>query len=149
MIRRKLLRLRVPISTTVLGSALAVAVGVSRGWSAAFGIEVVVFLIAAYVYMMGHNDSDTGAVLGSRTDERQTIVRLRAQALAMRVMYVAALIAWAVAIALKGLYWPFDLIFSLGGVSFLVGIQIYGVREDSSFDALPDASREPGGSLTG
>jgi hypothetical protein len=134
-----------------MGTALAVAVAVSRGWSAAIGVEVAVFLIAAYLYLLGGNDSDAGAVIGNRADERQKLVRLKAQSLAMTVMYLAALIAWAVAIALKGLYWPFDLIFSCGGITFLIGLQIYGVRADSpigSTDALQDRSGDPHNSIS-
>lgn len=104
MSRRKYPRLWSPIAVGIMGSALAAAVGVSRGWGAASGVEVAVFLVAAFVYLLGGSDSDAGAVLGNRPDERQVLLRLKSQALAMKVVFLGALIGWAVAIALKGLY---------------------------------------------
>ena len=104
MSRRKYPRLWSPIAVGIMGSALAAAVGVSRGWGAASGVEAAVFLVAAFVYLLGGSDSDPGAVLGNRPDERQVLLRLKSQALAMKVVFLGALIGWAVAIALKGLY---------------------------------------------
>lgn len=155
MSQRKYPRLWAPIAVGIMGSALAAAVGVSRGWGAASGVEVAVFLVAAFVYLLGGSDSDAGAVLGNRPDERQVLVRLKSQALAMKVMYLGALIGWAVAIALKGLYWPFDLIFSAGGLAYFIGLGLYGAHEDrpigpiGSTDALQDYPRDPYNSMNG
>jgi hypothetical protein len=152
MTRRKHPRVWAPISVGIMGSAIVVAVGVSRGWGAAIGVAVAVFVIAAFFYLVGGSDSDAGAVFGNRADERQALVALKAQALALRVMVLGALVGWAIAIALKGLYWPFDLIFSAGGITFWIGLGIYGVREDSpigSTDALQDPASDPHNLMNG
>ena len=73
----------------------------------------------------------------------------------MVIMYVAALVCVSVAIALKQAYWQADVVVSLGGLSYLAGLRIYGAHEEhpdranvglmaSTVHADPsDAHREP------
>jgi hypothetical protein len=48
----------------------------------------------------------------------------------MVVMYAAALVCVSIAIGLKQEYWQADVVVSLGGLSYLVGLKIYGAHEE-------------------
>lgn len=125
-------RLRTPAAIAALGTIIAGAVAYGRGWSAAITVEIFVFLAAAYVYGLARSDSDIGAVFGRRTDERQRLIEMKARELSMAVMYLASVVCVAIALSLKQNYWQADVIGSVGGISFLLGLKIYGPHEDES-----------------
>jgi hypothetical protein len=91
-----------------------------------------VFLAAAYVYGLARSDSDIGAVFGRRTDERQRLIEMKARELSMAVMYLASVVCVAIALSLKQNYWQADVIGSVGGISFMLGLKIYSPHEDES-----------------
>jgi hypothetical protein len=125
-------RLRAPAAIASLGTIIAGAVAYGRGWSAAITVEIFVLLAAAYVYGVARSDSDIGAVFGRRTDERQRLIEMKARELSMAVMYLASVVCVAIALSLKQNYWQADVIGSVGGISFLLGLKIYGPHEDES-----------------
>jgi hypothetical protein len=125
-------RLRVPAGIAAMGTVIAGAVAVGRGWSAAITVEIFVFLAAAYIYGLARSDSDVGAVFGRRTDERQRLIEMKARELSMVVMYLASVVCVAIALSLKQNYWQADVIGSVGGVSFMLGLMIFSPHRDSA-----------------
>jgi hypothetical protein len=118
-------RLRVPGVMAIGGSAIAIASWVSSGWEAALVVEL--FTVAATIgyYVLGGRDSDAGALFGSRPDERQANVGLRAGALAGSVTSIVAVGGFVIATAVGSATWPFALFCGVGAVSFLAGLLLY------------------------
>ncbi len=116
-------RLRVPIAMLAWGAVLAAAAGIGQGWGAAIAVAVVMIAAAVYYYTAGGRDSDYGALIGDRADERQALIHTRAEALSGTAVYAAAVIGAIVALALRGpghwgSYWPFGLVIVVGTVSY-------------------------------
>jgi hypothetical protein len=117
-------RLRTPIVMLAWGAVLAVAVAIGDGGvGGAIGVAVVCIAAAVYYYGAGGQDSDYGALIGERADERQALIRTRAQALAGTAMAAVALAGAVVELALRGAdhwgsYWPFGLVVAVGAVSY-------------------------------
>jgi hypothetical protein len=97
-------------------------------------------------------DNDIGAIYGSLGDERQQMVRLRAQALAAQLMTLTAVIGFMVQLARQAPTWPFAVITGVAAVSFVIGLATYrvhdtfpgssdGGKERSPVDADPPRSR--------
>ena len=147
MMRQSRGRLRVPSLMLILGTGLAAAETVGRGWHNAISIEVIAVVAAAGFYLVGRRDSDMGALYGSRSDERQHMVRLRAQALTAQAMALAGLIGFMVEIARRAPTWPFVVILGVAVVSFPVGMAIFRDREPfpgSSDDGRDRSPAHPG-----
>jgi MFS family permease len=128
MKRSRSLRLRTPMVMIVCGTGLTVGVGLGQGWVAAIPVAVVVVAAAIGYYIVGGRDTDAGAMIGSRADERQNELRTRAQALAGVAGIVTALIGTMVAAALKDPTWPFALFAGVESVTFVAGLAIYSAR---------------------
>ena len=90
---------------------------------------MIAVVAAAGYYVWGGRDSDMGAMFGARVDERQSLLRMRAQSLALLAGTIAALVGYMVAVALKDPVWPFALILGIEAVTFIAGLTIYRVRE--------------------
>ena len=125
MMRTKHARLRVPAVMAVGGSAIALASLIRSGWSAALSVEVFTVIATIAYYALGGRDSDLGAVIGSRPDERQASIEMRATALAGNVMCVVAIVGFVIATALGDSTWPFAFFAVVGAASFLVGSVIF------------------------
>ena len=126
MTRKKRAGLWAPAFKVLSGSAVATAFGIRLGWKFAVITEVIVLLATVVLYLMGLDDTDTGAILANRVDERQTLIRLRATRLSALVSIVATIVAFVIAVALKASYWPFMLLYFLAVVSYFVGLGVYG-----------------------
>jgi hypothetical protein len=117
-------RLRTPIAMLAWGAVLAAAVAIGHGGAGGVIAGAVVCIAAAvYYYRAGGQDSDYGALIGDRADERQALIRTRARALAGTVMAAAALAGAVVELALRGAghwgsYWPFGLVVVVGAISY-------------------------------
>ena len=83
-------RLRAPVTLLVAGAVVAVAAGLGQGWGAAIAVAVVMAAGAVFYYGAGGRDSDFGALIGDRADERQALIRTRARALSGTAVYAAA-----------------------------------------------------------
>jgi len=93
-------RLRVPAAMAVLGTAATTAVVVSQGWTTAMYVEIAWIALAVGYYVWGGKDTDVGAVIGSRADERQASLETKVTALQGKVMTAGAVVAlpsWACA----------------------------------------------------
>jgi len=113
-------RLRVPTVMAIVGTATAAATFIGRGLGSAVGFEIWTVLLTVGYYKLGARDSDFGAMMGSRTDERQAQIKERAAALSAIAMIGVAGIGYAVVVALKEPSWPF-LLFSYVGVGAFLG----------------------------
>jgi hypothetical protein len=130
-------RLRVPVAVAVLGTAATAAVVVSQGWTTAIYVEVAWVALAAGYWVWAGKDSDVGAVIGSRPDERQASLEMKVTALQGKVMTAAAAVAFLIAVAVKATIWPFAIFVALAGLSGFAGWAIYreGGGQDDGADA--------------
>jgi hypothetical protein len=122
-------RLTVPVTVSAAGSVVAGAVAVGHTWRGALITEVVTLVIAAAYYVAAGRESDAGAIYGQRTDERQATVRLNASRLAFVAMICAAFVCAVVTVAQHDSYWQADVIGSLGGLTFLFSLVIFGAHD--------------------
>jgi hypothetical protein len=122
-------RLRASAGMLILGTGLAAAVLVGQGWHNAILVEVVAVIAAVGYFLVGGLDNDVGAIYGSRSDERQQMVRLRAQALTAVVTCLAVVIGFMVQVARRAPTWPFAVIAGVAAASFVVGLAIYRVHD--------------------
>lgn len=131
-------RLRTPVRVATLGTVTAAAIVVGQGWGNAITFEVAMVAMAIGSYVWGGRDSDRGALIGSRADERQASLQMKVNAFQGNVMTLAAPAAFLIAIALKAKpLWPFALFVVVAGLSGLVGWAIY--RDDGPGQAYgPD-----------
>jgi hypothetical protein len=126
MTRRPHRSLWSPTIAATTGSAIAVAFGIRHGWHSAVICEVVVLMTAGLLYLRGAEDTDTGAILGFRADERQQTVKLKAMRLAAVTAIYALAVAFVIAVALKVTYWPYAVLYLVTAASYFVGLGVYG-----------------------
>jgi hypothetical protein len=134
----KHLRLRAPAIMIASGAGLTAAVGVAQGWGSAIPVAVIAVVAAVGYYVWGGRDSDMGAMFGSRVDERQSLLRIRAQSLGGLMSCIAALVGYMVAVALRDPVWPFALVLGAGAAGFIAGLAIYGARGTREETRSPD-----------
>jgi len=130
-------RLRKPVGYGLAGTALAVAWAVRGGpsWFLSIVIEVGALVIATTTYLRGGNDTDEGALAGSRADERQQLLSLRSRALAGNLAMIAAFIGLTVAIATRAaVWWSFLVVLAVAGYGYLFGLSTYVVGEEDPAD---------------
>ena len=122
-------RWRRPAGAVLAGAAFAAAWGVRGGphWSlfaALFGI--IALARGIWLYALGGEDSDVGAIAGSLADERQKSLSQRSWAVSGRFAMIAAFIGLTVAVAVKASWWwPFLAILAVTSVGYLLGIGVY------------------------
>jgi hypothetical protein len=130
-------RLRKPVAIAVAGVLFAGAWLVRGGplWWVSITAVIAAAGRAISWYWLGGEDSDAGALAGSRADERQKQVSLRSRALACNLAAIAAFVGLTVAIAIKaGWWWPFLVILAIMGFGYLLGLSNYGVAEEGTPD---------------
>ena len=129
-------RLRKPVARAIAGTAVAAAWAIgSPHWWLAIVIEISMLGYAVGWYVWAGQDTDEGALIGSRADERQKIVGQQAMALAGKVALIGAYIGFVVALALKPVdAWQFAAVFGVGGFGYLFGLSQYG-QSDSADDS--------------
>jgi len=141
-------RLRMPVRIAALG-AVAAAVFAAGPGPRALGIAFAVitgglalgYAIAAYV--RAGEDSDLGAIYGSRADERQKLISLQARGLAGAVAMAAAFGGFVITYAVHGAAWPFEFLFAVTAASYGYGLTIYGADKPVPADDTGAAYQEP------
>ena len=123
-------RLRAPLSMLAGGVVIAAVILSAHGWGPLVALGLFTVALAAGWYLCGRRDSDFGALLRDKADERQAYRRLKTQALVGIVTSVAVGVAYLAALAAKATLWPLGILIFVPGVTFIVGWAIY---------------REPGG----
>jgi hypothetical protein len=113
-------RIRVPFVMAVGGTAIAAATFLGgRGLSGAALVEAFTVIATVGYYYLGGRDTDTGALVGARADERQADLGLRASAFAGQTMAAFALGGFVIQTARGASAWPFGLLCAVGGFSFV------------------------------
>ncbi len=130
-------RLRKPVGIALAGTFWAVAWLVHGGygwvWAVVAAVGVVGYVIRLYVW--GGQDSDEGALIGSRADERQASIAQRSWALTGKAVMLAAFVGLTVAVAVSAVWWwPFAAILGVAGVAYLLGLSTYGAGEQDQAD---------------
>jgi hypothetical protein len=143
MTRRKHARLSLPARAVFCGSLIAFSMGIGWSWWSALVSELLALGYAVSLFVTGARDTDIGAVIGRRADERQKLVTLSAARVAVVVALACMIVACVVAGALKDrtVFWSFDLLTVITTIAYFVGLRIYGV--DPQADA-GDAARYDG-----
>lgn len=136
-------RLGTPMSVALIGTVVAAALAVGQGWTVGIVIEVVFVALAAGYWAWGGKDTDVGAVIGHRADERQASLEMKVTALQGKVMTGAAALAFLVATVVRATVWPFALFVVLAGLSGLAGWVIYRERSDDHDDGMGADHAEP------
>jgi hypothetical protein len=121
-------RLYTPLLTGACGLVLTIAAAVAAGWEAALPVAVATGVPAVAYWWLGGTDTDLGAMMACRTDERQSLARLWARAFAALALLVVAIAGTVVAVALGAAVWPYLAIAALGAVCFVVGLAFYRRR---------------------
>lgn len=120
-----------PVLAGAAGSAISLAVGLGhRTWQAIVIGEVVTVIVVVFLYLVGARDSDVGAVLTRRADERQVVIKLKASRVSAVVGVLASVVACVIAAARDDTYWPFEVIYIAIGASYLVSLAIYGAAPE-------------------
>jgi hypothetical protein len=137
-------RLRKPVGIAIAGTLLAAAWAVRGGptWFLSIVIEVTVLarVIAAYVW--GGEDSDEGASIGSRADERQQSIAVHSWAVAGKTAMLTAFLGATIAVAVKGdWWWPFVVVYVVMGFGYLFGLQTYARGDEGPADGPAARSR--------
>ncbi len=113
----------------IFGLAALVAIvigGASHGWNTVPQILPIPLAVGVFLYVMSGRDSDYGATLRRELDERQRLHRLQVQALVGRVLAVAAVVAYVIALATGSTIWPWAALVGLMAITFFAGLAIYG-----------------------
>ena len=132
-------RLRKPAGIALAGVLFAAAWLVRGGplWWISILAVILAAARAVYLYRLGGQDTDEGALAGSRADERQKLLSLRSRALACNLAVIAAFIGLTVAIAARAAWWwPFLVILAVAGFGYLLGLSNYGVAEEGTPDEV-------------
>jgi hypothetical protein len=130
-------RLRRPLGVALAGTVFAAAWALRGGdaWQLSVAMEVTVLVSAITTYVRAGEDSDDGALAGSRADERQKMLSLRSRALGWNFAMVAAFIGVTIGVAVKATWWwPFLVILAVAGFGQLLGWSTYTTAEEGPAD---------------
>ncbi len=103
---------------------------------------------AAAIYIRAGEDTDEGALVGSRADERQQLLRTRSRAMAGNAVTAAAFIGLVITIATRSpAWWPFTIILLVAIFGYLFGLSTYGTFDDdpAEDETAADPARSPVG----
>jgi hypothetical protein len=132
-------RLRRPLLVLVIGVVALVVIGAIHGWAAvAYIAPIVVVLVIGY-YVWGGRDSDLAAIIRLEPDERQADLLIRVEALVGRVLSLAVLVAYIVAISTHVRLWPFAVLLAVPVGAGAIGWAFYHERNNSN---PPRAARD-------
>jgi hypothetical protein len=138
-------RLRKPLLYTLIGLVFAAAWLIHGGRTWWFSIVVLVATAARVlaVYLRAGQDTDEGALAGSRADERLSLLNARSRALAGIFACAATFIALCATVAAGKTSWPFAVILAVAGLGYLFGLSNYGVGEQDPAEEDADDASSP------
>lgn len=116
----------------VYGAVIAAVVVPGHGWAAVIPVEAITVAGAIAAYVWSGRDTDLGALIGQRADERQRIIRMKTQALVGKVMSAAVATAFLVAFAVKArpsTLWPLVILVGVAGLSAAAGLVFYRTHD--------------------
>jgi len=123
-------RLRRPLLLALTGAIFAVAWVVRGGptWWISIMVVVATAVRVVVVYVRAGQDTDEGALAGSRADERLKLLAAQSWAVAGKVAITAAFVGLSAAIAVRGsFWWPFAVMIGITLLGYLFGLSNYGV----------------------
>jgi len=104
------------------GSIVVLVIGGAvHGWSTLPDVIPIPILAIAAMWVWGRRDTDMGAVIRRRPDERQLERRLRVQALVGRVVSAGVAVGYLVATATGSLLWPWEAMLGLIVIALVAG----------------------------
>jgi hypothetical protein len=132
-------RLWTPVIAGIGGTAISLAVGLGQArWLPVVIGEAATAIAVVILYLIARSDSDLAAVVGHRADERQELVRLKASRVTALVAVIGSVVACVIAAAMDATYWPFEVLYILPGLAYLISVRVYGAR-DGAENAEADA----------
>jgi hypothetical protein len=137
-------RLRKPLLRAIAGLGIAGAWAIGGGAQRWLAIVIAICFLgyATGWYVWAGQDTDEGALLGSRADERQKLVGEKARALAGVVAMAGAYAGLVITLAVKrDDAWPFADMLLVTGFGYLFGLSSYGSGEPDA-EADEDAGRQ-------
>ncbi len=137
-------RLRKPALYALAGLAFAAAWLIHGGhtWFISIVVLVATAVRVIAVYVRAGQDTDEGALAGSRADERLQMLNARSRALAGIFACVATFIALCVAVVAGQTWWPFAAILAVAGLGYLFGLSNYGVGEQDPAEEDADGGQD-------
>jgi hypothetical protein len=137
-------RLRKPLLRAIAGLGIAGAWAIGGGAQRWLAIVIAICFLGYAVgwYIWAGQDTDEGALLGSRADERQKLVGEKARALAGVVAMAGAYAGLVITLAVKrDDAWPFAVMLLVTGFGYLFGLSSYGSGEPDA-EADEDAGQQ-------
>jgi hypothetical protein len=131
-------RLRAPLAMLIGGVILAAIAVPGHGWVPLLFLGPFTAVFSVAWYLWGGRDSDFGALIRDRPDERQAQRRLKAQALVGVVMSGTAVVVYLAALAAKVPLWPLDIFIIVPAVTFIIGWAIYREPRDGRDESPGD-----------
>lgn len=123
-------RLRRPLMVLVIGAVLLVFIGTRKGWGVAYAAPIVV-LVALLYYVWGGREGDLADIIRIEADERQVDLVLRVEALIGRVLGLAVLVSYGVAVGMHATLWPFAVLLAVPVITGVIGWFFYHDRNNS------------------
>lgn len=138
MVRPQRIQLWIPLTILLVGSAISLSIGLGQRNLTALIIGLAVTVTVAVVRsLVSATATDFGAVLGNRVDERQALIRLKASRVCAIVGVGGAIVASVAAAAAHQTYWPYEVIYVVAGVSYLVSLSVYGADRGAAGPTNP------------
>ncbi len=125
-------RLRRPLIVLVIGVLALVVIGAIHGWAAVAYITPIVTVLVIGYYVWGGRDSDLAAIIRFEPDERQVDLLIRVEALVGRVLSIAVLVAYIIAISTHVTLWPFAVLLAVPVAAGAIGWAFYHARNNSN-----------------
>lgn len=128
-------RWRAPALLITLAVIALAVVGATHGWITALYALPIPLVVGIWLFVNAGRDHDYGAALRFQFDERQALQRLKMLALAGRVLSLAVVLAYVVALATQAVLWPWATMLALMAASLIIGQVIYERSGPSGEDA--------------
>lgn len=131
MTRRRRIQWWLPLTVLVVGSAISLSIGLGqRSWAAFIIGETITVVVTVVRTLVSAGGSDFSAVLGNRVDERQALIRLKASRVCAIVATGGAIVGCVATAAAHQTYWPYEVIYLVAALSYLISLSVYGADRD-------------------
>jgi hypothetical protein len=125
------------VATVLFAGAWLVRGG--KTWWFAILVIVTGIVRIAVLYRGGGTDTDAGALVGGRADERLKLVSTPSWALAGRTAMIAAFLGLTIAVGVRALeWWQFAIMLVITGFGYLFGLSNNGFADDDADGAYAE-----------
>jgi hypothetical protein len=141
-------RLRVPLiygAATVLFAAAWLIRGGNTWWIAILALVTMGTRTVLAYYYAGRQDTDAGALVGGRPDERLKVISNRSWAVVGKVAMAAAFLGVTIGVAIRALqWWQFVIMLGITIFAYLFGLSNNGfAADDADEDTAAGSARSP------